>query len=413
MNRNRAMVSRDIRVHIFVTPVHIACSLSFAGVDRIRYGRSPENDVPAWRWRKRLVTRRDGRKYAMVTFGEFVQALLSNHLLAVSMALVLGTIFVNGATDAANSIAEAVGTRAITFRKAVAMSVVCEFLGLAISMQFSTAVAQTIDRMVDFGGNPHTALIALCAAMVAIVVWGCAAWAFGIPTSESHALIAGLTGAAIALQGGVAGVNWAEWSKVIWGLALSLAVGLFLGFVISRLLRWLFAELTNRQANILFSRLQVVGAGFGAFMHGAQDGQKFMSTAMLAVMLSTGQSPQSQTSYPMWLMVLCATVLSLGVASGGSKIVATVGTKVVKMEMYQGAAASLSASLSLLLATVFGLPVSTTNTKTAAIVGAGCSKNPHLVNWSVAREMVMTWVLTFPGCGLVGFVLARVFLQLF
>jgi PiT family inorganic phosphate transporter len=105
--------------------------------------------------------------------------------------------------------------------------------------------------------------------MVAIVVWGCAAWAFGIPTSESHALIAGLTGAAIALQGGVAGVNWGEWSKVIWGLALSIAVGLALGFAISRLLRWAFAELANHQANVLFSKLQVAGAGLGAFMHGA------------------------------------------------------------------------------------------------------------------------------------------------
>lgn len=349
----------------------------------------------------------------MVAFDEFVQALLSNRLLAVSMALVLGTIFVNGATDAANSIAEAVGTRAITFRKAVAMSVVCEFLGLAVSMRVTTAVAETIDRMVDFGGDPHAALIALCAAMVAIVVWGCTAWAFGIPTSESHALIAGLTGAAIALQGGIAGVNLAEWSKVIWGLVLSIAVGLALGFAISRLLRWVFAGITSHQANVLFSKLQVVGAGFGAFMHGAQDGQKFLSTAMLAVMLSTGQSPQSQTTYPVWLMVICASALSLGVASGGSKIVATVGTKVVKMEMYQGAAASLSAALSLLVATVWGLPVSTTNTKTAAIVGAGCSKNPHMVNWGVAREMVMTWVLTFPGCGLIGHVLARVFLRLF
>jgi len=154
----------------------------------------------------------------------------------------------------------------------------------------------------------------------------------------------------------------------------------------------------------------VVGAGFGAFMHGAQDGQKFLSTAMLAVMLSTGLSPQSQITYPAWLMVLCAGTLSLGVASGGAKIVKTVGTKVVKMEMYQGAAASLSAALSLLLATVWGLPVSTTNTKTAAIVGAGCSKNIRTVNWNVAKEMVLTWVLTFPGCGLVGYVLARVFL---
>jgi PiT family inorganic phosphate transporter len=349
----------------------------------------------------------------MESFVGLVQSMLANPLLALSMLLVAGTIFVNGATDAANAIAEAVGTRSITFRGAVCMAAICNFVGLMGSAVVSTAVAATIENMVDFGGDSHAALVALAAAQVAIVAWGGAAWAFGIPTSESHALIAGLTGAAIALQGGIAGVNLAEWSKVIWGLVLSIAVGLALGFAISRLLRWAFAEITNHQANVLFSKLQVVGAGFGTFIHGAQDGQKFLSTAMLAVMLSTGRSMQGQTSYPVWLMVICAGVLSLGVASGGSKIVSTVGTKVVKMEMYQGAAASLSAALSLLLATVFGLPVCTTNTKTAAIVGAGCSKNPHMVNWGVAREMVMTWVLTFPGCGLIGYVLARVFLRLF
>ena len=349
----------------------------------------------------------------MNTFADFIVLLASNPLLAVSMALVLGTIFVNGATDAANSIAEAVGTRAISFPKAIAMAVVCEFAGLAISVNISTAVADTIDHMVDFGGDPHTALIALCAAMVGIVVWGCAAWAFGIPTSESHALIAGLTGAAIALQGGIAGINWAEWSKVLWGLVLSVTLGVALGFCTTRAIRWLFVNLTNREAGILFARLQVAGAGFGAFMHGAQDGQKFLSTAMLAVMLATGDNTLTQNGYPIWLMALCATVLSLGVASGGARIVKTVGTGVVSMEKYQGAAASLSAGISLMLATLWGLPVSTTNTKTASIVGAGCSKSPRTVNWGVAREMVLTWVLTFPGCGAIGYALARVFLHIF
>ena len=349
----------------------------------------------------------------MATLGDFLQMLTNNPALAVSMALVLGTIFVNGATDAANSIAEAVGTRAIGFPRAIMMSVICEFAGLAVSVCVSTAVADTIDHMVDFGGDPHAALIALCAAMVGIVVWGCAAWMFGIPTSESHALIAGLTGAAIALQGGLAGINWAEWSKVLWGLGLSLAIGLLLGFFAARALRWIFADLTNREAGALFSIFQVIGAGFGSFMHGAQDGQKFLSTAMLAIALATGQSHLAESGYPLWLMALCASVLSLGVASGGVKIVKTVGTGVVNMEKYQGAAASISAGISLLLATLWGLPVSTTNTKTAAIIGAGCSRSIKTVNWGVAGEMVLTWVLTFPGCGLIGYVLARVFLLLF
>lgn len=347
----------------------------------------------------------------MVTFDEFVRAFVSNHLLAVSMTLVLGTIFVNGATDAANSIAEAVGTRAITFRKAVAMSVVCEFLGLAVSMRVSTAVAETIDRMVDFGGDPHAALIALCAAMVAIVVWGCAAWAFGIPTSESHALIAGLSGAAIALQGGAGGINWAEWQKVLWGLALSTAAGFAMGYGLTKLIRELWAFAEPRRANRFFGGLQIVGAGFGALMHGAQDGQKFLATAMLATQLATGARFDEGAGYPLWLMLACALLMASGTAVGGPKIVRTVGSDMVQMERYQGAAASLTAGISLLVATLSGLPVSTTHTKTASIMGAGAAKNVRSVNWSIAKDMLMAWVFTFPGCGLIGYVLARVFLE--
>ena len=349
----------------------------------------------------------------MLTFTAFVEALLSSKLLALSMILVAGTIFVNGATDAANSIAEAVGTRSISFGKATLMAVICEFFGLVISVAVSTAVADTISNMVDFGGDTHHALVALCAAMVAIVGWGGIAWVFGIPTSESHALIAGLSGAAIALQGGLAGINWAEWIKVIWGLALSTIGGFVLGYLLSNLLRHLLADTSYRQGNEFCGRLQVIGAGFGAFMHGAQDGQKFLSTAMLAIALSQGAGVETGMQYPMWLMLACATILGCGVATGGRKIVQTVGTKVVKMEKYQGAAASLSAGLSLLASSLFGLPVSTTHTKTSAIMGAGASRSLRHVNWSVAYDMVMTWVLTFPCCGLIGYILAWVFLRIF
>lgn len=349
----------------------------------------------------------------MLDFSSFVEALGSNPPLAISMVLVAGTIFVNGATDAANAIAEAVGTRSISFGKAIAMAVVCDFLGLVVSVAISTAVADTISGMVDFGGNSHAALVALCAAMVSIVAWGGIAWAFGIPTSESHALIAGLSGAAIALQGGIAGINGAEWIKVVWGLALSTGGGFVLGFLLSKLVRSLLAEATYAEGNRACAYLQIVGAGFGSFMHGAQDGQKFLSTAMLAIALSEGMDVSESTEYPLWLMIGCALILACGVATGGRKIVQTVGTKVVKLEKYQGAAASLSAGVSLLASSFFGLPVSTTHTKTSAIMGAGASRSLRHVNWGVAYDMVLTWLLTFPGCGLIGYILAWVFLRLF
>ncbi len=346
----------------------------------------------------------------MTTLTEFISALGSNGALLVAMLLVAMTIFVNGSTDAANAISEAVGTRSITFQGAIVVSVVANFLGLILSSLVTTAVATTISGMVDFGGDSRAALIGLCAAMVSIVVWGSVAWAFGIPTSESHALIAGLSGAAIAVQGGIGGINGAEWVKVVIGLFFSTAFGFVLGFVLTKAIREIFAFSKYSKMNNIFTKLQVVGAAFGAFMHGAQDGQKFMSIGMLAILLSTGQASLPGGRYPIWLMVGCALMMSIGTAVGGKKIVKTVGTGIAKIEKYQGAAASISSGISLLASTIWGLPVSTTHTKTASIMGSGAAKNVKLVDWLVAKDMALTWVLTFPGCGLIGFVLAKVFL---
>ncbi|MBR3235467.1 MAG: inorganic phosphate transporter [Atopobiaceae bacterium] len=349
----------------------------------------------------------------MPSLPEFLATVGANPLLALTMFLVAATIFVNGSTDAANSIADAVGTRSITFENAVILAVLANFVGLVGATMLSGAVADTVSHMVDFGGDSHAALVSLAAAMVAIVVWAGVAWYFGIPTSESHALIAGLSGAAIAVSGGPEGINMAEWIKVIYGLVLSTILGFSLGFLSTKAIREIFAYANLSKMNRMFGGLQVAGAGFGALMHGAQDGQKFMSTATLAVMLATEGSVSDVKGYPMWLMVACALIMAIGTAVGGRKIVLTVGTKMVPMEKYQGAAASMSDGFSLLISTLLGLPVSTTHTKSSAIMGAGSAKSIRSVNWQIAWDMMMTWILTFPGCGLLGFVLAWIFLHVF
>ena len=346
----------------------------------------------------------------MISFQQFLGMIEANPFLAIVMVLVLGTIFVNGATDAANAIAEAVGTRSIGVDAAIAMSVACNFIGLVAMTMISTAVADTISGMVDFGGDDHAALIALAAATVGIVAWGVGAWIFGIPTSESHALIAGLTGAAIAVQGGLGGINMGEWIKVIYGLVFSTVAGFGAGWVVTWLIRTLCRNADRRRADNLFGKLQIVGAAGVALMHGAQDGQKFMSTAMLAVALSAGMSASDIGGFPLWIEILCAATMAIGTAVGGKRIIKKVGMEMVQMEKYQGFAAGVSATASLFIATVTGLPVSTTHAKTAAIMGAGAAKDVRSVNWGVAKEMLYTWIFTFPGCGLIGYVLARLFL---
>ena len=349
----------------------------------------------------------------MVTFSQFLETVSTNPFLAVVMVLIVGSIFVNGSTDAANAIAEPVGTRSISVNKAIAMSVICNFIGLVGMSFISTAVADTMSSMVDFGGDNHAALIALAAATVGIVTWGVGAWIFGIPTSESHALIAGLTGAAIAVHGDLGGVNMGEWVKVVYGLVLSTVLGFAAGWAISKIIPIAFKNADRRITNDFFGRMQVLGAAGVALMHGAQDGQKFMSTACMAIALAQGIGIADMGGFPLWIQVLCAAAMAIGTAVGGKKIIKTVGMGMVRLEKYQGFAASMSATASLLIATLTGLPVSTTHTKTAAIMGAGAAKDVRSVNWAIAKDMVLTWVCTFPGCGLIGFVLAKLFLVLF
>lgn len=349
----------------------------------------------------------------MISFDQFLGMLQSNPFLAVVIILVLGTIFVNGATDAANAIAEPVGTRSISVEAAIAMSVVCNFVGLVAMTFISTAVADTISGMVNFGGDTHAALIALAAATVGIVAWGIGAWVFGIPTSESHALIAGLTGAALAVHGSLDGVNMGEWIKVVYGLIFSTVAGFGAGWLVTWLIRVTCKNVNRKAADTVFGKLQVVGAAGVALMHGAQDGQKFMSTAMLAIALSAGLTASDMGGFPLWIEILCAATMAIGTAVGGKRIIKKVGMEMVQMEKYQGFAASVSATVSLMVATLTGLPVSTTHAKTAAIMGAGAAKDVRSVNWGVAKEMVYTWIFTFPGCGLIGFLLAKLFLLLF
>ena len=344
---------------------------------------------------------------------EYVNQMLGNPMLLVSTILTLGVILVNGWTDAPNAIATCVSTRAISVRKAIIMAAVFNFLGVLIMTSINASVAFTIYNMVDFGGDSKLALIALCAAMAAIVLWATAAWYFGIPTSESHALIAGISGAAVAIQNSFSGINGSEWMKVIYGIFLSAILGFVLGFLSSRLTVLLFRNQNRLKSERFFSGAQVAGGAAMAFMHGAQDGQKFMAIFLLGAAMANGQAGASGFVVPIWLMILCSAVMGLGTSIGGYRIIKSVGMDMVKLKPYQGFSADFAATICLLLSSLTGIPVSTTHTKTTAIMGVGAARRMSNVNWSVVKELVLTWVFTFPGCGLLGFGMAKLFLMIF
>jgi len=348
-----------------------------------------------------------------ITLGSFLQQLLTNPALVIIVILTLGVILVNGWTDAPNAIATCVSTRAISAKKAIIMATIFNFFGVLVMTLLNATVAQTIYKMVDFGGNSTDALIALCAALFGIVIWATAAWALGIPTSESHALIAGLSGAAIALQGGFAGINGEQWMKVVYGLFMSTIMGLGFGWITVKAIQMICKSIDRRKTKVFFQNAQVAGGAAMAFMHGAQDGQKFMGVFMLGIFLANGQANVTNFTIPIWLMVLCSLVMAIGTSIGGYRIIKTVGMDMVKLETYQGFAADLAGAFCLLVSSVFGVPVSTTHTKTTAIMGVGAAKRISAVNWAVVKEMVLAWVLTFPGCGLVGYLMAYIFMKLF
>ena len=345
-----------------------------------------------------------------VSLAHFVAQVVSNPILAVTVLLTLGVIFVNGWTDAPNAIATAVTTRSINIRPAIIMSAVFNFLGVLLMTMINSSVASTISNMVDFGTDTQMALVALCAALFSIVVYSVGASIFGIPTSESHSLIAGLTGAALAVQGGLDGVNGQEWIKVIYGLVLSLALGFALGWGICKALTIICANMDRRRTNKAFKYAQIFGAAAMSFMHGAQDGQKFIGVLLLGVAFCNGQPDLVNAAIPIWLMMLCSITMGVGTSVGGEKIIKSVGMDMVKLETFQGFSADLAGAVCILLSTLTGIPVSTTHTKTSAIMGVGAVKRLSAINFSVVKDMMLTWVFTFPGCGLISFVMAKVFI---
>ena len=334
------------------------------------------------------------------SFSTFFAQAGENPALALSAVLTLGVLLVNGWTDAPNAIAGAVVTGALPFGRAVLLAAVCNFLGVLCVTAVNASVAETVYAIAAFRGGPEAACLALCAAMGAVVIWASAAWRWGIPTSESHALVAGISGAAAALEGSFFCIRWQKWGLVVLGLLLSTALGFGAG-------RW--AEGITRSwrwSGRIYRAFQIPGAAGAAFLHGAQDGQKFLGVFLLGAVLARGEQGTQLGEIPLWLTAACAAFMALGTGIGGRRIIDTVGRDMVSLGPREGFSADLAGVLCLLLATVLGLPVSTTHTRTAALLGVG-SAGGRPANWSVARSIALAWLCTFPGCLGLGWLLAR------
>lgn len=347
---------------------------------------------------------------------DFFSMLIDKPILLIVVILVTAVIMINGWTDAPNAIATCISTRAMTPKAAIIMAVIFNFLGVLVMTMISSSVTITISNMGNFNGDQHQQLVAICAGMVGIVVWATTAWYFGIPTSESHALIAGIAGAAVALNGlnGFSGTGQA-WLSVLYGILISTIIGFGLSFLVTKLIQILSKNVNRMKANRAFAKAQIFGGASMAFMHGAQDGLKFMGVFLLATSFVDPNIINADGSFviPVWLMIYCSLFMGIGTSIGGYKIIKTVGLDMVKLEQYQGFVSDITASSCLFFASLVGIPVSTTHMKSTSIMGVGSAKRFKSVNWNIVKEMVLTWVLTFPGCGLFGFLFAKLFLFIF
>jgi len=245
--------------------------------------------------------------------------------------------------------------------------------------------------------------------MLAIVIWSTLAWRWGLPTSETHALVAGLAGAGLAAAGPSV-LLWEGWQKVLIGLVLATVVGFSLGFVVMVILYRMLFRANPTSAKVAFGRLQVLSSAFMAFSHGSNDGQKFMGAFALALFLG-GMLPKVQI--PIWVILLCGAVMGLGTAFGGWRIIRTMGFRLTRLEPVNGFAAETSAGLAIVIASFLGIPLSTTQTINTAIMGVGATRRFSAVRWGVTREIVLAWLLTFPACGILGFLFALVLERIF
>jgi PiT family inorganic phosphate transporter len=326
----------------------------------------------------------------------------------MEFAIVLGIIttalvfdYINGFHDAANSIATVVSTRVLSPGQAVVWAA---FFNFVAAFGFGTAVAKTVGSgMIDINS---VTLAVIFSGLVGAIVWDLITWYFGLPTSSSHALIGGYAGAAVA-KAGLSVIIPAGWTKTLLFIVVSPLIGLTAGLVLMVAIYWAFQYATPAHVDHWFRKLQLLSAALFSLNHGANDAQKTMG--IIAGVLFTVPAyraavvdPDGKMFIPFWIVLAAHAAIGLGTLSGGWRIIHTMGSRITKLQAVNGFAAETGAAAAVFLATVLGIPVSTTHAITGSIVGVGATRRLSAVRWGVAGQIVWAWVLTIPCAALIG-----------
>jgi inorganic phosphate transporter, PiT family len=320
---------------------------------------------------------------------------MENTMLFILFTLLMAFIFdfINGFHDAANSIATIVTTGVLTPKQAVLWAAFFNFIAF---MFFNLMVAKTVGS-----GLINTDLIdahIVCAALLGAIFWNLLTWYYGLPSSSTHALIGGMAGAAVA-KAGMASLNAAGFTKVALGIVLSPILGLVFSLPLVYAFNQLMLRQGEKKLHPLFKGLQLFSSAMLSMTHGSNDAQKTMG--IIAILLFSSSWIHGEFYIPLWVIISCQAVISLGTLAGGWRIVNTMGTKITSLNPMKGTAAETGAALTIFIATEFGIPVSTTHTVTGAIAGVGLIDGLSGLSWMMLGKIVISWILTIPASALI------------
>ena len=311
----------------------------------------------------------------------------------IIVVVALAFDYINGFHDSANAIATVVSTRVLSPRQAVLMAGFFNFVAIFVA---GTHVAKTIGTGIISTATVDNHLI--LAALIGAAIWNIVTWYFGLPSSSSHALVGGLIGSAIA-KGGHDVLIWSGIIKTAVFIVLAPMIGLIFGLVMMVIVANAWKNVNATRAGNTFKRLQIVSAAIYSMSHGMNDAQKTMG--IIAMVLFSGGYLGDTFYIPIWVMISCYLFIALGTMAGGWRIVKTMGSKITKLRPVDGFCAEIAAAISIIGATVGGIPVSTTHTITGAVIGVGAAKRLTAVRWGVAGGIVWAWVLTIPIAALI------------
>ena len=320
---------------------------------------------------------------------------MSVWILAVLILVALAFDFMNGFHDGANSISTIVATGVMSPKQAVLFAAFFNFAALWV---FQLKVAATIGKgtvdpsFVDY----YVIFGALCGALA----WNIITWYYGIPSSSSHALIGGLVGATLVKSGSFAPIVWSGFGKILAFIILSPLFGFLIGGLLMVLVAWIFRKRSPKEVNRVFNYAQIFASGAYSLAHGGNDAQKTIGIIWL-LLITAGVATSNVDTLPNWVIYSCYFAISWGTYLGGWRIVKTMGTKITKLNSVNGSCASMGGAISLGLATLGGIPVSTTHTITGAIVGAGAAHGMKKVRWDVSMSLAVAWVITIPASAII------------